>query len=251
MVTSIVPPDPLESPLWDAMVENNLQGLPIVFDPAIVVGLPPVTEDQTQVPIIIDARKLGSGVEELIVLGDLNPFPVTLKMRPTNGPAFVAFRMRVEQGTAIRGAARVGGKWHVGAAYLDAAGGGCSAPPVTESKVDWDHLGQMRAKLWREDADTLRLRVRMIHPMDTGLHKEPAFFIEALAVRDAAGGALVDFEVPEPIGANPTFTMLLRDPKAGDHVGVFARDTDGHKFEAKVPMVRMASTAPIIREGRL
>ena len=89
-----------------------------------------------------------------------------------------------------------------------------------------------------------------MHPMDTGLHKEPAFFIQGLEIKDADGVLLADMEVHEPIAANPVFTLQFADPKHGDHVAVTARDNDGGIFTTKVPMVRTAANA-VIREGRL
>ena len=244
------PPDPLGSPVWDATVENYLKDHPIVFDDDVEIGLPPVTEDQTHVPILVDARKLGK-VDELVVIGDLSPFPLTLKLRPQTGPAYAAFRMRIEQATVIRGAALKDGTWRVGSRYLDASGGGCSAPPSSEARLDWSKLGQMRAKIWRESADLLRMRLRIVHPMDTGLQKEPAFYIETLQIRDADGHLLTDMDLRQPISDYPTFTLLFADPKAGDHVAIAARDTDGNDFHAKVPLVRMAEATPVIREGSL
>lgn len=96
--------DPLESPLWSSMAERYLGGLPAIFDDRITVTLPPVTEDQTQVPVTVDARGIGS-VEELIVIADLNPFPLTLRLAGTGAQPFAAFRMKIEQGTPIRAAA--------------------------------------------------------------------------------------------------------------------------------------------------
>ena len=245
-----VPADPLESPVWDAMVANYLKDHPIVFDDNVVVGLPPVTEDQTHVPIMIDARKLGQ-VDEIVILGDLSPFPLTLKVRPHGSPAFVAFRMRIEQATAIRAAVLKDGTWHVGGKFLDASGGGCEAPPATEAKLDWSTIGQMRGKIWRDDPDTLRLRLRVVHPMDTGLEKNPAFYIETMNIKDASGNMLVDVDVRQPIADYPTFTFLLADPKAGDHVAIAARDSDGGVFSAKVPLVHLAEAEHVIREGSL
>ena len=247
---SSVPKDPLDSPVWDATVENYLKGHPIVFDDDVVVGLPPVTEDQTHVPIMVDARKLGQ-VDEMVIIGDLSPFPLTLKVRPNGSPAFVAFRMRIEQATVIRAAVMKDGTWHVGGRYLDASGGGCEAPPADEAKLDWSTLGRMRGKIWRETADTLRLRLRIVHPMDTGLEKEPAFYIETMKITDANGKMLCDLDVRQPISDYPTFTFLLADPKTGDHVAIAARDTDGNDFSAKVPLPHLAEAEPVIREGRL
>ena len=244
-----IPKDPLDSPLWDATVTNYLSKYPIVFDNSIVVGLPPITEDQQQVPIMVDASRLGS-VDEVVVIADLSPFPLTLKVRPRQAPAVFALRMRIEQGTAIRAAVRKDGQWHVGARYLDAAGGGCSAPPAVEARIDWDNIGQMRAQLWREAGDQMRMRLRITHPMDTGLHKEPAFFIQEVHFADADGQPLADMEVHEPVAANPTFTMQFADPRRGDHIAVMARDNSGGVYQAKVPMVRTAAMSSF-REGRL
>ena len=247
--TSVIPKDPLDSPLWDVTVANYLADYPIVFDDHVVVGLPPITEDQQQVPIMVDASKLGS-VDEAVVIADLSPFPMTLKVRPKLVPAVFALRMRIEQGTAIRAAVRKDGKWHVGARYLDASGGGCSAPPAVEARIDWDNIGQMRAELWREAQDQLRIRLRITHPMDTGLHKEPAFFIQEVHFADADGVPLADMEVHEPIAANPVFTLQFAEPRRGDHIAVMARDNSGGEYRAKVPLVRTASNATF-REGRL
>ena len=245
----MIPKDPLDSPLWEATVTNYLADYPIVFDDDVVVGLPPITEDQQQVPIAIDASRLGP-VDEAVVIADLSPFPLTLKVQPRQAAAVFALRMRIEQGTAIRAAIRKDGRWHVGSRYLDAAGGGCSAPPNVEARIDWDNIGQMRARLWAEARDQMRMRLRITHPMDTGLHKEPAFFIQEVHLADADGVPLVDMEVHEPVAANPVFTLQFADPKRGDHIAVTARDSSGGTFGARVPMVRTAASAAF-REGRL
>lgn len=247
--TLVIPKDPLDSPLWEATVANYLSDHPIVFDDAVVVGLPPITEDQQQVPVMVDTSRLGT-VDEVVLIADLSPFPMTVKVRPKQSPAVFALRMRIEQGTAIRAAALKDGQWRVGARYLDAAGGGCSAPPEVAARIDWDNIGQMRARMWREARDQMRMRLRITHPMDTGLHKEPAYYIQQVAFEDADGRLLADMEVHQPVAANPVFTMQFAAPEQGDHVAVTARDNDGGIFRAKVPMVRTAAAATF-REGRL
>lgn len=244
-----IPPDPLESPLWETVATNYLADAPIVHDPSIAVLLPPITEDQTQVPVMVDARALGVA-ERLAVIADLSPFPLIAQLRSMAGPALLALRMRVEQGTVVRGAVLKDGRWHVGSRYLDAAGGGCSAPPPTEARIKWDEIGHMRAALWRDDERQLRLRLRIVHPMDTGLHNEPAYYLQSVAVRDAFGAALLDMDVHEPVAADPVFTLAIADPGRGDHIRVTARDNDGGEFTARVPMQQLAAAAPI-REGRL
>jgi sulfur-oxidizing protein SoxY len=226
--------DPLESPLWSSMAERYLGGLPAIFDDRVTVTLPPVTEDQTQVPVTVDARAIGS-VEELIVIADLNPFPLTLRLAGTGAQPFAAFRMKIEQGTPIRAAARQDGRWYIGGRTLDAAGGGCSVPPVVEKRVDWKRLGALQGRIWRE-ADTLRLRLRTIHPMDNGMIANvPVFIIETLAISDAAGRRLADLTLSEAIADNPTLTLLLEDGVT-EALLVSMRNTAGNDFRAKVPV---------------
>jgi len=245
--------DPLDSPLWPTMAERYLGGRRAVFDDAVQVVLPPVTEDQTQVPVTVDARALGSA-DEVLVIADLNPFPLTLRLEPVAAKPFVAFRMKIEQGTPIRAAVRKGETWHVGGRYLDAAGGGCSVPPVVEKKVDWKSLGETRAQVWSEE-DGLRLRLRMTHPMDTGmLANIPLFLIEDLSVADAAGAVLARLTLQEPVADNPTLTLLPDRPAAGEALTLKARNTNGTTFTVRVPIPPNAASAAAPaagREGRL
>lgn len=244
--------DPLDSPLWPSMAERFLGERRAVFDDAVQVRLPPVTEDQTQVPVTVDARALGRA-DELLVIADLNPFPLTLRLETPAAQPFVAFRMKIEQGTPIRAAVRKGDVWHVGGRNLDAAGGGCSVPPVVEKKVDWKSLGETRARIWSE-ADGLRLRLRMTHPMDTGmLANIPLFLVEDLSVADAAGTVLARLTLQEPVADNPTLTLLPDRPAAGDALILRARNTNGAVFTVRVPIPPETGAAGSVagREGRL
>lgn len=244
--------DPLDSPLWPTMAERYLGGRRAVFDDAVQVVLPPVTEDQTQVPVTVDARALGRA-DEVLVIADLNPFPLTLRLEPLAAQPFVALRMKIEQGTPIRAAVRRGDIWHVGGRYLDAAGGGCSVPPVVEKKVDWKSLGETRARVWQEE-DGLRLRLRMTHPMDTGmLANIPLFLIEELNVSDAAGAVLARLTLQEPVSDNPTLTLLPDRPEAGEALTLRARNTNGTTFTARVPIPQTTGATGSVagQEGRL
>lgn len=239
--------DPLNSPMWSDLSKRYLGGRTIVFDERVQVVLPAVTENQTQVPIAIDARELGRA-DEIVVIVDLHPFPQPLRLEPVGALPFVAYRQKIEQGTPVRAAVRQGDVWYVGGRYLDAAGGGCSVPPAVIAKVDWDRVGETRARVWREEAG-LRLRTRFYHPMDNGMIANiPAFFIETLAVSDASGKLLARLHLSEAIAANPTLTLLPDTPASGDVLKLAARDNNGGDFKAAVPI---PTAAPRVREGRL
>lgn len=241
--------DPLDSPLWDVHAKRYLNGRDIVFDDRVQVILPPVTENQTQVPVTVDARALGP-VDEIAVITDIHPFPLTLRLELIAARAFIAFRMKIEQATPIRAAVRVGALWHVGGHTLDAQGGGCSVPRVVEKRVDWRQMGEIRARIWFEPEEGLRLRMRLLHPMDNGLIANiPVFIVETIDVADASGTALAKLHLSEAIADDPTLTLLPNRPTSGSALTVSARDNNGGLFRASIPIP--AGEAPRAKEEHL
>ncbi|MCB1425719.1 MAG: quinoprotein dehydrogenase-associated SoxYZ-like carrier [Zhengella sp.] len=233
-----LPPDPLGSVMWEDMAERFLPGGDIVFDQRVRVMVPASAEDQFFVPVTVDASAL-PGVAEIIILADLNPIPQVLTYRPADAEAFIAFRLKVEQATAIRAAARTAdGVWHVGGATIDAAGGGCSAPAMAHGQPNWmATLGETRARVWREAPGVARMTVRMRHPMDTGLADGiPAFFLSGLDVNGADGRTLAAIEIHEPVSENPTFTLKPRVDPSTRQLDIRARDSEANNFAYSLPV---------------
>lgn len=234
------PADPLNSPAWNDLASNTFGDATIVFDDRVKVSVPPVVENQAQVPVTADARALPN-VEKLVILTDLNPIQHVLTLTPVPAKAepFVAMRIKIEQATPVRAAALTSdGVWHVGGVFLEAAGGGCSAPAVARNDADWNEtLGNAQGRVWRKTDGTARLRLRLRHPMDTGLAKDntPAFYIEKLDVKGSAGDDLATVEMFEPVAEDPTLTISIK-PKATDaSVTVDGRDNNGNIYRSVVP----------------
>lgn len=229
--------DPLASPMWNDMVERILDGGPVVFDDRVKVVVPSVVEDQAQVPVTADARAL-EGVETLVVFADLNPIQHVLTLNPAKAAAYVSFRMKVEQGTPIRAAARTAdGVWRVGGVYLDAAGGGCSAPAAAREKSDWHlSLGETNGKIWQAVDGSARVRFRIRHPMDTGLTHDgiPAYYIERLVLSHADGTPLASLDMFEPVSEDPTLTVQVRLPGRDAAVDIEGRDTNGLVYKSRI-----------------
>lgn len=78
----------------------------------------------------------------------------------------------------------------------------------------------------------LRLRLRIIHPMDTGLVAGiPAFFIENLVFSDEQGRVLMRIKALEPVSENPVFTIDLPPGLAATRVQVSGRDNNGNAIQ--------------------
>jgi len=224
-----LPADPLGSPMWDYHGAKLFGDAPVVFDDRVKVILPVIAENQHVVPVTIDARAL-EGVERIVLFADLNPIPVAIDYRPLRADAFVATRIKLDQRTPVRAAVLLSdGTWHVAGGWIDAAGGGCSAPPVSRVKGDWaDHLGELRGASFATGGST-RLRFGFRHPMDTGLvENTPAYNIEDLAVTNASGAELAAMKVYGSVAEDPSFTLLV-DGATGP-LTVAARDTGGLAF---------------------
>lgn len=226
--------DPLGSPLWDQHAARILEGRPVRHDGQIAVHLPMLAENQHVVPVTVDARQLAD-VRRIVIFADLNPIPVALDYTPLAAHAFIAARIKLDQRSPVRAAVLTGeGVWHVAGAWVDAAGGGCSAPPASRVRGDWaEHLGEMRGGLW-DDGTTARLRIAVRHPMDTGLADNiPAYHIEDLRVTDAAGVLLARIAIHGSVSEDPAFTLAFTSGLAGP-IGIVARDSGGLEFTGSV-----------------
>ncbi|WP_428312760.1 quinoprotein dehydrogenase-associated SoxYZ-like carrier [Hydrocarboniphaga sp.] len=228
-----LPADPLNSPSWKYMRERFLGSDPVLFDARVQVDLPPAAEDQAQVPVMVRAPDL-QDVETVLVFADLNPLPKILQYTPLQASSDIGFRFKVEQSTPVRAAMRTrDGVWHVGGAWLRAAGGGCTAPSLGTGQGLWQNrLGEVSARLWPRDTRSERLRFRVIHPMDTGLASGiPAFHLDRIDMLDEHGALLASLQTFEPVSENPVISVDLR---SAGKLQLQARDIQGNRFSAQV-----------------
>lgn len=226
-------PDPLNSPQWEFMHQRFLKGEPYQFDGKVKVEAPSDAEDSLNVPIAFQVDGL-EGVQEIVVIADLNPIPQVLRFRPTAMRPHLGFRMKLQQGSPIHVAAKTAdGLWHVGGVWVNAAGGGCTLPSMGTASGDWTKtLGQVSAKVWQRPDGSNRLRVRVMHPMDTGLASGiPTFHIENLNVLGVDGKVLAELDLFEPISENP---MLSFDVSKQTQFKLEGRDNNGNKIQAEV-----------------
>lgn len=225
--------DPLGSPLWAMHSARLFADAPVVFDSAVRVVMPQIAENQHVFPVLVDARAI-AGVQRIVVLADLNPIPVAVDFVPGRAAPWLALRIKLDQRTPVRAAVLAGeGRWHVAGGWIDAAGGGCSAPPVSRARGDWaEHLGELHGAAFASP-EGIRLRFTVRHPMDTGLVENiPAYTIETISLA-SAGQELARMTVSGAVAEDPAFTLLL--PAGTGPVTLALRDTSGREFGGQVP----------------
>lgn len=240
-----LPADPLNSPMWTYQAGQIFGSDPVRFDPRVRVIMPQIAENQHEFPVAVDARTI-PGVKRMILFADLNPITLSFDYRPVDADAYIATRIKLDQRTPVRGAVQLAsGEWLVGGGWVDAAGGGCSAPPVSRVKGDWaQHLGEIRGEAWpAELAGSAKLRLLFRHPMDTGLVENIAtYHLDKIDVKDGAGKLLATLEVQASVSEDPAFTILPHAP-VGATLVTDGRDTNGISYHAEVKVGARAGGA--------
>ena len=228
--------DPLQSPQWAWIHKELLQSGPVVFDSRVRVTGPAFAEDPMRVPIAFDASALGE-VDRIVVAVDRNPIREVLAFEPLRVRPSLSFRFKLEQASPVRVAARTrDGTWHVGSVLVDAGGGGCTVPGATRRDGSWSRtLNRVDARVFPGfGGAAARVRLRVMHPMDTGLAAGiPAFHIETLVLADAARQPLLRLTLHEPVAENPIFSFDLRDA-VPPGMTVAGHDNNGNRIAARV-----------------
>jgi sulfur-oxidizing protein SoxY len=231
--------DPFQSVMWDFLLKNELRLEPgqVKFDDRVEVYAPDSVEDGMNVPVSVKVKGL-EGVEEIIVLADHNPIQRALNFYPGKADPYIAFRMKVQEATPIRAVVRTAdGGWYAGGVWLNAPGGGCTTASVSQASKQWeDNLNLVGAQVWIKSDGGDRLRMRIIHPMDTGLVSSiPAFFIEEIYLRDLQGNDLARLETFEPLSENPVLTFSVpAAATSGEGYQLVGNDNNGNDFVARV-----------------
>jgi sulfur-oxidizing protein SoxY len=238
--------DPYRSHPWLEMRRTFLDNAPLTFDPRVSVQGPAFAEDPMNVPISLRVDAALGPVQRIVVLVDRNPIKEVLEYEPRPGtlPA-LAFRFKLEQASPVRVAAKLvdRGRWVVGGTWVDSAGGGCTVSGNSRKDGSWSQtLGNVSGRLFerseavsKEAAASSRLRLQVMHPMDTGLVAGvPAFFVNRLSVRDGGGRELALLKAYPPVSENPVFSFDFAAPPAGGVV-VVGSDNNGNRITSRVP----------------
>ncbi len=224
--------------MWEFVADQVFgKGAVVRFDQRVQVSFPDIAENQRVFPVQVDARGIPD-VARIVIIADLNPIQLPIDYRLTAAEAFVATRIKLDQRTPVRGAVQLkDGSWLVSGGWIDAAGGGCSAPPVSRVKGDWaQHLGEVRGRLWTGSGGA-RVRLAFRHPMDTGLVDNiAAYFIDELKLQTSEGRALGEVRMQAAVAEDPVLTLMPR-VSAGEKVVFAGRDTNGIEYSGMVAAV--------------
>ncbi len=226
--------DPLESPTWQGLAASLFGTERVHFDDRVKVEFPAIAEDQHSFPVTVDARGI-AGVKRILLFADLNPIPLAIDYSLEAARPYLAARIKLDQRTPVRGAVQLAdGSWLVNGGWIDAAGGGCSAPPASRVKGDWaEHLGEMRG-IALNGADGTRIRLAFRHPMDTGFVANiPSYHIEHVGLVGAQGRHYGDMQIEASVAEDPAITTIA-EAATGEEIKVAGNDTNGIGYEGRL-----------------
>ena len=232
--------DPLGSSQWPDLKREFIGASGVRFSEHIAVKGPVYADDALNVPLLIDARALaakGSRVSRIRVVVDRNPIRHVLDFEPVQALPVLAFRLRLEQASPVRALVQTAdGEWHAGGIWVQAAGGGCTVPGASRSDGSWSQgLNQVQARVFTDVlAGSRRVRIRISHPMDTGLVAGiPAFHLEKLEMANAQQQVLWRLFLHEPVAENPVLTFELPLHMTGE-LRLTGQDNNGNRVDARV-----------------
>lgn len=229
-----LPADPLASPMWQRLGGTLFGSDNVRFDNRVKVTFPTVAEDQHSFPVTVDARGIAK-VRRIVLFADLNPIPIAIDYTPEAAQAYLATRIKLDQRTPVRGAVQLeDGSWLVSGGWIDAAGGGCSAPPASRVKGDWaEHLGEVRGVALHGATGT-RVRLAFRHPMDTGFVANiPTYNLEDVALAGSDGKSYGTMRIEASVAEDPTITVIT-DAQAGTTITLRASDTNGIRYDGTI-----------------
>lgn len=230
--------DPFQSHVWIDMRQSLVGKAALRYDERVQVQGPGFAEDPMNVPISVRVDPSLGSVQRLVVLVDRNPIKKVLEYQPVGALPSIAFRFKLEQASPVRAVVQLtDGSWVAGGVLVDSAGGGCTVSGATRKDGSWSQtLGQVSGRIFARagEGQSSRVRVQVMHPMDTGLVAGvPAFFVNRLSLRDGQGRELARLLAYEPVSENPVFSFDFAQPPAGG-VTIVGTDNNGNRIDARL-----------------
>lgn len=240
-----LPADPLGSPLWEYNIERYLgQDVSVVVDDRVGLSVPDFAEDSTQVPLAVNLSTFPHKATKVVTWVDMNPVPLLFNADSRDGGLrLISLNFRVQQASSVRAAVLdEQGVWHIDSGFVEAAGGGCTAPREVISSSDWENeFGTLRTGLFSSDGKT-RIKASLLHPMDSGMvGNVPAFYVGDVEVRQEGSDAvLLAMTLAESAAENPMFVFEFEDGNEDESEGksedltIWMKDNNGYRFEGSI-----------------
>lgn len=232
LAPSVALANPLATEAWQDILDLEFDGAEVVYNDSVSLVLPDRVEEAFSVPVVIDLRNAPFEVAEVALFVENNPFPQVARIYPQQEIYAIGFNIRLEQTTPVRVAAMdQDGTWHVAhREVVVGTPGGCQAAPPRS----YLSTGEVTMRQFVRPDGLSRLKLKIGHPMHTGLAENPAtgdvipaHYIDQMSVGGHEGD-LATMTLWASVASDPAFVFDL--PEKQRTIRVNAADTNGEDF---------------------
>jgi sulfur-oxidizing protein SoxY len=228
---------------WNSIKGDIFKDRPVLDGSGLVVlDAPRRAEDAAIVPIGMHVKLGGDDkrtLKSLTLVIDENPAPVagTFTIGPHAGVTSISTRVRVNSYSYVRLIAELSDGKLYGVKTFVKASGGCSAPAASNSDATKSMLGQMKFRIFRQQAGAApEAQIMVRHPQNSGLQMDqltrlyiPPFFIEDLKIWQG-DELMVELNGGISISEDPNIRFDYA-PNGAGNFRVEAVDTSKHIFK--------------------
>ena len=209
----------------------------VIVDGNIRLMMQDKVENAHEVSLVVNLPHYLHDMKEFVLIVDNNPIQQVMRIEPHRRIEKIGTNIRMETTSPVRVAVLDSSNvWRVVSKKVFVlTPGGCSAPSGGEV-LNMDDLGRMLVNLYERRAGAVRIKTKVLHPMDTGLVLDndgnviPEYYIDRMEFSDD-GGLIAVIETYAALSANPM--VMLDLPEKGQNVRINMSDSRGNIFHGE------------------
>ena len=209
----------------------------VIVDGNIRLMMQDKVENAHEVSLVVNLPHYLHDMKEFVLIVDNNPIQQVMRIEPHRRIEKVGTNIRMETTSPVRVAVLDSSNvWRVVTKKVVVVSpGGCSAPAGGEA-LNMDDIGRMLVNLYERRAGAVRIKTKVLHPMDTGLVLDndgnviPEYYIDRMEFSDD-GGLIAVIETYAALSANPMIMLDL--PEKGQNVRINMSDSRGNIFHGE------------------
>ena len=220
----------------DVLEDYEIAG-DVVFDGNIRLMMQDKVENAHEVSLVVNLPRYLHDMKEFVLLVDNNPIQQVMRIEPHRRIEKVGTNIRMERTSPVRVAVLDSSNvWRVVTKKVFVATpGGCSAPSGGEA-LNMNDIGRVLVNLYERRVGAMRIKTKVLHPMDTGLVLDndgnviPEYYIDRMEFSDDSG-LIAIIETFAALSANPM--VMLDLPDRSQNVRINMSDSKGYIFRGE------------------
>ena len=209
----------------------------VIVDGNIRLMMQDKVENAHELSLVVNLPHYLHDMKEFVLIVDNNPIQQVMRIEPHRRIEKIGTNIRMETTSPVRvGVLDSSNVWRVVTKKVFVTTpGGCSAPSGGEA-LNMNDIGRSLVNLYERRVGAMRIKTKVLHPMDTGLVLDndgnviPEYYIDRMEFSDD-GGLIAVIETYAALSSNPM--VMLDLPEKGQNVRINMRDSRGNIFRGE------------------